>query len=55
MMRKPAALNAADFDAFYESRSAKLIELIEDAIGRRAVPQEAAPESAADYQQDQSA
>ena len=55
MMRKPAALNAADFDAFYESRSARLIELIEDAIGRRAVPQEAAPESAADYQQDQSA
>ena len=53
-MRKPAALNAADFDAFYESRSVRLIELIEDAIGRRAVSQEAAPESAADYQQDQS-
>ncbi len=54
-IRKPATLNAEDFDAFYESRSARLIELIEDAIGRRAVPQEAAPESAADYQQDQSA
>jgi hypothetical protein len=55
VVHKPAALGAADFDAFYESRSARLLELIEDAMGRRAVPQEAAPESAADYQQEQPA
>lgn len=54
MMDKPAALGAADFDAFYQSRSAKLLELIE-ATGMRLVSPEAAPESAADYQQEQSA
>jgi hypothetical protein len=30
-----------------------LIALIEDAVGKRAVPQDAAPESAADYQPEQ--
>src|SRR6266542_6548670 len=46
-------LRAGDFDAFYASRSAELIGLIEDAIGKRAIPQDAAPESAADYQPEQ--
>ena len=54
MTRKPPALSAADFDAFYQSRSAKLLELIQ-ATGMRLVSPEAAPESAADYQQEQSA
>src|SRR6266536_1315397 len=48
-----ANLRAPDFNAFYASRSAELIGLIEDAIGKRAVPQSAAPESAADYQPEQ--
>lgn len=55
MTRKQATVNADDFDAFYEARSVRLLELIEDVMGRRAVPREAAPESAADYQQEQSA
>ena len=54
MTRKPPALSAADFDAFYQSRSAKLLELIQ-ATGMRLVSPEAAPESAADYQEEQSA
>jgi hypothetical protein len=48
-------LRAADFDAFYASRSAMLLELIEAAMGKPAVAADAAPESAADYLEEQSA
>lgn len=48
-----AELRCADFDAFYLARSAELLVLIEDAMGRRAIPVTAAPESAADYQPEQ--
>ena len=46
----PEHLRAADFDAFYAARSAELIALIEDALGKRAIPAATAPESTADYQ-----
>ena len=49
-MIEPKYLRAADFDAFYLSRSARLLDLIETAMGKRAVSPEAAPESSADYQ-----
>jgi hypothetical protein len=52
MMRKSAPLSASDFDAFYESRSERLLKLIE-ATGIRVISPESAPESAADYQQEQ--
>ena len=48
-----AFLRTAAFNAFYAARSAELIALIEDAIGKRVVPQDAAPESVADYQSEQ--
>ena len=46
----PEHLRAGDFDAFYAARSAELLALIEDALGKRAIPAATAPESAADYQ-----
>ena len=49
-----AFLRTVDFDDFYAARSAELIAVIEDAIGKRAIPQDAAPESSADYQPEQS-
>jgi hypothetical protein len=48
----PKTLRANNFDGFYRARSAALLALIEAAMGRRAVPSAAAPESVADYQQE---
>jgi hypothetical protein len=53
--RTPTSLDAAHFDAFYKSRTEKLLQLIEDALGRQAVPPDVAPESTADYEQEQPA
>jgi hypothetical protein len=55
MIRRPAPLNVADFDAFYEFRSAELLRLIKDTIDRDVIPPEAAPETPADYQEEQTA
>ncbi len=46
----PGTLRANDFEAFYRTRSAALLALIETAMGRRALPSDAAPESVSDYQ-----
>ncbi|MBL7496319.1 DUF262 domain-containing protein [Frankia sp. CNm7] len=34
---EPALLRAADFDAFYADRTARLLDLVDDAMGKRAV------------------
>jgi hypothetical protein len=47
---EPACLRRNDFSGFYEARSEALLALIESAMGRNAVPQEAAPETTEDYQ-----
>lgn len=47
---EPALLRANDFNAFYAARSEALLALIESAMGTRAIPQEAAPETIEDYQ-----
>ena len=52
---EPKHLRANDFAAFYAARSAELLKLMEDAMGKRAVSSDAAPESAADYQPEQQA
>lgn len=43
-------LRANEFEGFYEARSAALLSLVEEAMGKRAVSAEAAPETTADYQ-----
>jgi len=50
---EPKHLRADDFAAFYTARSAELLKLIEEAMGKRAVSSDAAPESATDYQPEQ--
>jgi hypothetical protein len=52
---EPKHLRADEFAVFYAARSAELLKLIEDAMGKRAVSSDAAPESAADYQPEQQA
>jgi hypothetical protein len=51
---EPKNLRANDFDAFYAARSAALLKLIEAAMGKPAMSPETAPETAADYQPEQS-
>jgi hypothetical protein len=46
----PKLLRANDFNAFYQARSAALLELIESAMGKRALSPQEAPETVADYQ-----
>jgi hypothetical protein len=46
----PAYLRANEFTTFYIARSTALLALIESAMGRHAVPPEAAPETVDDYQ-----
>lgn len=48
----PALLRKEDFDRFYADRAARLRELIEEAMGKRAIPATEAPESASDYEPD---
>ncbi len=43
-------LHANDFDKFYLARSAAVLALIEEAMGKRAVSPEAAPETIEDYE-----
>lgn len=50
---EPDYLRDDDFDSFYANRSAALLELIEAAMGKPAVPAEVAPETPADYQPEQ--
>ena len=50
---EPAHLHANDFDKFYLARSAALLTLIEEAMGKRAVSPEAAPETIEDYEPEQ--
>ncbi|MBE3016077.1 DUF262 domain-containing protein [Microbispora sp. NEAU-D428] len=46
-----ADLRVADFGTFYSKRHRELVALIEEAMGRRTIPAETAPESASDYQE----
>jgi hypothetical protein len=50
---EPAHLHANDFDKFYLARSAALLALIEEAMGKRAISPEAAPETIEDYEPEQ--
>ncbi|GAA4081301.1 GmrSD restriction endonuclease domain-containing protein [Actinomadura miaoliensis] len=48
----PALLRQEDFERFYADRAVRLRELIEEAMGKRAIPAVEAPESAEDYEPD---
>jgi hypothetical protein len=46
----PKALREDDFEAFYADRSAALLRLIQDAMGKQPLPPGDAPETLADYE-----
>jgi hypothetical protein len=50
---EPGHLHTNDFDKFYLARSTALLALIEEAMGKRAVSSEAAPETVEDYDPEQ--
>ncbi|MEV5828462.1 DUF262 domain-containing protein [Spirillospora sp. NPDC052242] len=46
----PSALRAMDFELFYRDRTKRLLELVEAAMGKSAIPAAEAPESGDDYE-----